>query len=92
VFEYRFLATGSIEEKVYQRQLSKEGLQGGLFESELQVLLSALLYLPSSLDLISSSSTTRSALFCFWSAFRLLRSRPDLAGIHDFIRRTSKTV
>lgn len=37
VFEYRFLATGSIEEKVYQRQLSKEGLQGGLFESELQV-------------------------------------------------------
>jgi len=26
VYEYRFLATGSIEEKVYQRQLSKEGL------------------------------------------------------------------
>lgn len=24
---YRFLATGTIEEKVYQRQLSKEGLQ-----------------------------------------------------------------
>ena len=28
VFEYRFLATGTIEEKVFQRQLSKEGLQG----------------------------------------------------------------
>ena len=27
-FVYRFLATGSIEEKVFQRQLSKEGLQG----------------------------------------------------------------
>jgi hypothetical protein len=27
VFVYRFLATGSIEEKVYQRQLSKEGLK-----------------------------------------------------------------
>ncbi|KAJ7514819.1 hypothetical protein O6H91_23G060700 [Diphasiastrum complanatum] len=27
VFIYRFLATGTIEEKVYQRQLSKEGLQ-----------------------------------------------------------------
>ena len=26
-FIYRFLATGSIEEKIYQRQLSKEGLQ-----------------------------------------------------------------
>ncbi|QDZ25380.1 SNF2-like helicase [Chloropicon primus] len=28
VFEYRFLATGTIEEKVFQRQISKEGLQG----------------------------------------------------------------
>lgn len=27
VYVYRFLAAGSIEEKVYQRQLSKEGLQ-----------------------------------------------------------------
>jgi DNA repair and recombination RAD54-like protein len=27
VFVYRFLTTGTIEEKVYQRQLSKEGLQ-----------------------------------------------------------------
>ena len=27
VFVYRFLATGTIDEKVYQRQLSKEGLQ-----------------------------------------------------------------
>ena len=27
VFVYRFLSTGTIEEKVYQRQLSKEGLQ-----------------------------------------------------------------
>ncbi|KAK9834193.1 hypothetical protein WJX81_007238 [Elliptochloris bilobata] len=27
VFVYRFLATGTIEEKVFQRQLSKEGLQ-----------------------------------------------------------------
>ena len=27
VFVYRFLATGTIKEKVYQRQLSKEGLQ-----------------------------------------------------------------
>jgi hypothetical protein len=26
-FVYRFLSTGSIEEKVFQRQLSKEGLQ-----------------------------------------------------------------
>ena len=26
-YEYRFFAVGSIEEKVYQRQLSKEGLQ-----------------------------------------------------------------
>ena len=37
VFEYRFFATGTIEEKVFQRQLSKEGLQGGLFEAELAV-------------------------------------------------------
>lgn len=37
VFEYRFFGTGSIEEKVFQRQLSKEGLQGGLFEAELAV-------------------------------------------------------
>ncbi|GAB5353445.1 hypothetical protein AAMO2058_000037000 [Amorphochlora amoebiformis] len=29
-FVYRFLTTGTIEEKVYQRQLSKEGLQGVL--------------------------------------------------------------
>ena len=29
-FVYRFLTTGSIEEKVYQRQLSKEGLTGVL--------------------------------------------------------------
>eukprot|EP00210_Caulerpa_lentillifera_P002332 g2237.t1 len=28
VFVYRFLATGTIEEKVFQRQISKEGLQG----------------------------------------------------------------
>jgi hypothetical protein len=37
VFEYRFFATGTIEEKVFHRQLSKEGLQGGLFEAELAV-------------------------------------------------------
>jgi DNA repair and recombination RAD54-like protein len=37
VFEYRFFGTGTIEEKVFQRQLSKEGLQGGLFEAELAV-------------------------------------------------------
>ena len=37
VFEYRFFGTGSIEEKVFQRQLSKEGLQGGLFDAELAV-------------------------------------------------------
>ncbi|CAD7701124.1 unnamed protein product [Ostreobium quekettii] len=28
VYVYRFLSTGTIEEKVFQRQLSKEGLQG----------------------------------------------------------------
>lgn len=27
VYVYRFLTTGTIEEKVFQRQLSKEGLQ-----------------------------------------------------------------
>ena len=27
VFVYRFMTTGTIEEKVFQRQLSKEGLQ-----------------------------------------------------------------
>lgn len=27
VYVYRFLSTGTIEEKVFQRQLSKEGLQ-----------------------------------------------------------------
>jgi hypothetical protein len=27
VYEYRFLCSGSIEERVFQRQLSKEGLQ-----------------------------------------------------------------
>ena len=37
VFEYRFFGTGTIEEKVFQRQLSKEGLQGGLFEAELAI-------------------------------------------------------
>lgn len=26
-FTYRFLATGTVEEKIFQRQLSKEGLQ-----------------------------------------------------------------
>ena len=26
-FVYRFVATGTVEEKVFQRQLSKEGLQ-----------------------------------------------------------------
>jgi SNF2 family DNA or RNA helicase len=27
VFEYRFLCAGTIEERVFQRQISKEGLQ-----------------------------------------------------------------
>ncbi|THG14151.1 hypothetical protein TEA_020571 [Camellia sinensis var. sinensis] len=33
VYIYRFLSTGTIEEKVYQRQMSKEGLQKGNFLS-----------------------------------------------------------
>jgi len=41
VFEYRFFTTGTIEEKVFQRQLSKEGLQGGLFDAELQLMTSS---------------------------------------------------
>ncbi|GMH34356.1 hypothetical protein BSKO_02190 [Bryopsis sp. KO-2023] len=33
VYVYRFLSTGTIEEKVFQRQLSKEGLQGVVNQS-----------------------------------------------------------
>ena len=33
-YVYRFLATGTIEEKVYQRQLSKEGLQSVVEENQ----------------------------------------------------------
>ena len=33
-FTYRFLATGSVEEKIYQRQLSKEGLQSIVDDKE----------------------------------------------------------
>lgn len=33
-YVYRFVATGSIEEKIYQRQLSKEGLQGLLADDK----------------------------------------------------------
>ena len=39
-FVYRFLTTGSIEEKVYQRQLSKEGLSGVLGGSTADASLS----------------------------------------------------
>lgn len=34
VFVYRFLTSGTIEEKIYQRQLSKEGLQAVVNASE----------------------------------------------------------
>lgn len=33
-FTYRFLATGSVEEKIFQRQLSKEGLQSVVDDKE----------------------------------------------------------
>jgi len=33
-YVYRFVATGSIEEKIYQRQLSKEGLQNVISEDK----------------------------------------------------------
>jgi hypothetical protein len=33
-FTYRFLATGTVEEKIYQRQLSKEGLQSVVDDKE----------------------------------------------------------
>ncbi len=34
---YRFLAAGSLEEKVYQRQLSKEGLQTRVVDEKAEV-------------------------------------------------------
>lgn len=33
-FTYRFLATGTVEEKIFQRQLSKEGLQSVVDDKE----------------------------------------------------------
>ena len=33
-YTYRFLTTGSIEERIYQRQLSKEGLQNVVEDKE----------------------------------------------------------
>lgn len=39
-FTYRFLATGTVEEKIFQRQLSKEGLQSVVDDKEQVNLLS----------------------------------------------------
>jgi DNA repair and recombination RAD54-like protein len=40
-YVYRFVATGSIEEKIYQRQLSKEGLQNVISEDQVRAAAAA---------------------------------------------------
>jgi DNA repair and recombination RAD54-like protein len=56
-YVYRFLTTGTIEEKVFQRQLSKEGLQSIVVDDKMAVR--SPLFLPGQLPSISGRSCSR---------------------------------
>ena len=59
VFIYRLLATGTIEEKIFQRQISKEGLQNAVVENDYNpnLMSSDDLHDIFSMDIMSISNT-----------------------------------
>ena len=59
VFIYRLLATGTIEEKIFQRQISKEGLQNAVVENDYNpnLMSSDDLHDIFSMDIMSLSNT-----------------------------------
>ena len=61
---YRFLTAGTIEEKVFQRQMSKEGLQSMVCEDKLTVNAQSSDELHDIFNLEDSASTTHDSLKC----------------------------
>ena len=80
-YVYRFLARGTIEEKVYQRQLSKEGLQGIVDAQNLESQFS----MRDLKDLFSLKEDTLSDTH---SKFKCRRCDPRL--LRDMVKKFSK--
>ncbi|PON69110.1 Helicase [Parasponia andersonii] len=62
VYIYRFLTTGTIEEKVYQRQMSKEGLQKVIQREQTDTTQGNLLSMEDLRDLFSFCENVRSEI------------------------------
>lgn len=85
VYIYRFLSTGTIEEKVYQRQMSKEGLQK-IIQHEQNDSLAAqenCLSTEDLRDLFTFQENVRSEIHVKMNCARCLFSDGELEGIGD---------
>ncbi|KAJ6395974.1 hypothetical protein OIU77_021096 [Salix suchowensis] len=85
VYIYRFLSTGTIEEKVYQRQMSKEGLQK-IIQNEQNDSLAAqgnFLSTEDLRDLFTFQENVRSEIHVKMNCARCLFSDGKLEGIGD---------
>ncbi|KAJ7001101.1 protein CHROMATIN REMODELING 25 [Populus alba x Populus x berolinensis] len=85
VYIYRFLSTGTIEEKVYQRQMSKEGLQKVIQHEQNDSLAAQenCLSTEDLRDLFTFQENVRSEIHEKMNCARCLSSDGELEGIGD---------
>ncbi|KAJ6403541.1 hypothetical protein OIU84_015450 [Salix udensis] len=85
VYIYRFLSTGTIEEKVYQRQMSKEGLQKVIQNEQNDSLAAQGNFLSTEdlRDLFTFQENVRSEIHVKMNCARCLFSDGKLEGIGD---------
>ncbi|CAO2815176.1 unnamed protein product [Amaranthus hypochondriacus] len=83
VYIYRFLSTGTIEEKVYQRQMSKEGLQKVIQQEQVDRDQGNFFSTEELRDLFAYHADVRSEIHEKMNCVRCKRSDPVLNGIPE---------